>query len=370
MPSLSDILSSLSDPFSALTAPLPGEESEALAQLLAFWADPAVGLPLAEDLNLDELRLLQEQLQAVMDQLRDVAALAGTNKDITVDDLLETIDPEIWPEDYVDAMVEFVQFGDDVTAAILAFADLTEPEKLQAMVTDWVRQVLSGGETTPQPLTRGTGADDVLAGRSGDDQLSGMGGNDEIYGFQGNDVLRGGNGNDLLLGAAGDDQLIGQNGADELRGAAGDDALNGGNGDDLLLGGGGNDRLVGMAGNDDLRGGSGDDLLLGGEGQDSMRGNSGADEFRFLSTSESTAEAGFDRIYGFVSGEDRINLAALADDWTFVSNGALTGDGASVATREANGNTLVNVDADGDGSFDMKILVVKSLGLTEEDFIL
>ena len=51
-------------------------------------------------------------------------------------------------------------------------------------------------------------------------------------------------------------------------------------------------------------------------------------------------------------------------------SGAFTGTGPSIITKEIAGTTRVLVDSDGDGSANMRIDLLDTLGVTATDFIL
>ena len=177
----------------------------------------------------------------------------------------------------------------------------------------------------------------------------------------GRGAVAGGSGGDWMHGGAGDDTLDGGPGSDTLLGGSGDDALLGGDGYDVLLGG---------AGNDTLSGGAQDDTLIGGSGADIMIGNVGADIFVFETVSDSVIGGDEDVITDFEPGTDRLDLSALASGMTLQIGGALTGTGLSTRTAETGGDTLVYVDADGDGSSDMRFVLQGTTGVTEQDFLL
>jgi len=179
------------------------------------------------------------------------------------------------------------------------------------------------------------------------------------------------------MGDTGNDRLLGGSGADWLMGGTGNDRLLGGSGDDSLMGGTGDDRLLGGSGADSLMGGTGNDRLLGGSGADWLNGGSGADIFIFRNLSDSTLAAS-DIIEDFTRGIDKINLSridantALADDQAFLFAGQL---GSAVANSvnwfESGGNTVVQVDVNGNEGADMQLILVGiNLGLTAADFVL
>ncbi|CAN0586480.1 unnamed protein product, partial [Ectocarpus sp. 12 AP-2014] len=116
--------------------------------------------------------------------------------------------------------------------------------------------------------------------------------------------------------------------------------------------------------------GHGNDVLRGDSGFDVLRGNGGADVFLFLKLTDSPTGSRFDRIVDFTPGQDDVHIRAIAGGATLALGGGFSGDGASVSTREANGNTIVSLDADGDGRIDMRLLLLDAMGLTADDFVL
>ena len=182
----------------------------------------------------------------------------------------------------------------------------------RALTTDEIQQLFEGGEFGSRVI--GTAAADTLIGGSDAEEL------------------RGGGGDDVVRGGAGDDDLFGGPGSDELRGGGGDDVVRGGAGDDDLFGG---------PGRDELRGGGGDDLLNGGRGEDLLTGGTGSDMFQVDRIGH-----GVDRIFGFEDGGggDVLDLSAVID---------FGGDDEVddfVRLNEADGNTAVEVDANGGGN--------------------
>lgn len=189
----------------------------------------------------------------------------------------------------------------------------------------------------------GGAGNDTISGNKAMNALTGGQGHDTLYGLDGKDVLKGGNGKDLLKGAAKDDALFGGRGGDKLYGGAGEDTLNGG------------------AGNDRLTGGSGKDWMSGGDG---------ADRFRFIKVTDSGTGADSDVIRDFASGEDKVNLAALSDTLFTFDNAGFSGAGPSVTTSQQADDLFVQVDVDGDGLADMRIILEGVSGVTVDDFIL
>ena len=93
-----------------------------------------------------------------------------------------------------------------------------------------------------------------------------------------------------------------------------------------------------------------------------------ADIFVFTSVNDSRSDTR-DRIFDFVAGVDRIDLSDVVDNPDMIIGGGARSATPSVTTLERGGDTLVLVDADGNRSIDMKILLVGSLGLGEADFL-
>ena len=198
----------------------------------------------------------------------------------------------------------------------------------------------------------GNGSRNILTGNAGANALYGDNSRDTIDGGAGADTLDGGRGDDYMLGGAGNDVLFGR---------AGVDIMDGGDDDDLLFGG---------IGNDIMTGGDGDDTLKGGAGADTMDGGAGQDIFVFSKVSDSPG-GGSDRINNFEVGQDTLDFTQLVSGTMEVNIlGGFSGGGqASLRTFENSyGDTIVFVDADGDGGTDMRIEVNLVTGLTETDF--
>lgn len=132
------------------------------------------------------------------------------------------------------------------------------------------------------------------------------------------------------------------------------------NDDDLILGSKGANGLFGQAGTD---------ILAGMKGADSLTGGSGGDIFAFAALRDSKVKA-HDTITDFGDGADRIALAAIGDFTFLAEEGAeFTGD-AEIRWLQDGGETVVEVDADGDMRADMRIVIEGSLTLAETDFLL
>lgn len=260
------------------------------------------------------------------------------------------------------------------------------------------------GDSGTDTLKGGNG-DDVLDGGSGTDTLQGNSGNDQLFGQSGHDTLQGGSGNDILdggigndhlhgnagddtlIGGSGNDHLIGSNGADTLYGGDGNDQLNGGSGNDYFISGAGRDHIVGGSGSDTVdysalseairidlhgkrttggdsdtlhavenaigsdyddwfRGDLRDNTLSGGDGNDTIRGLKGADTL--------SGGAGADifvwRTHD-LNAVDNILDFSVADDWLeFDFNLDQNQLGDFVSVSEADGNTLLSLDRDGNGT--------------------
>jgi Ca2+-binding RTX toxin-like protein len=185
-----------------------------------------------------------------------------------------------------------------------------------------------------------------------------------------------------LVGTAGADYILGLSGNDTLVGRGGADLLSGGDGADILLGGGGRDRLDGGSGNDRLEGGGGDDFLsgglgwdklIGGTGKDQLTGGMGADTFIFQTAADSAAGARHDLITDFSHAEgDKIDLHGLGS-LHFTGNGGadgFTGAAGEIHIFQQAGQTLVQVDLNGDRVADFEVALANLPTLTAADFIL
>jgi len=115
--------------------------------------------------------------------------------------------------------------------------------------------------------------------------------------------------------------------------------------------------IVGSAYADKLTGGGGNDSLAGGGGADTLAGGAGADVFRYLLATDSTAAAA-DTITDFQHGIDKIDLTAIR-----------TGASDKYAISTVGTNTRLDIDLHGDGSVDMRILLVGKGVLTSADLV-
>jgi Ca2+-binding RTX toxin-like protein len=206
----------------------------------------------------------------------------------------------------------------------------------------------------------GTGNDlaNVINGGEANNILSGLGANDVLNGQGGNDVLNGGDGNDTIAGNLG---------TDTLNGNAGNDILGGGQGDDILGGG---------QGNDSLSGGQGNDILMGAMGADTLTGGAGNDFFDFNAIDHSgTTAATRDTITDFqgrgAAVGDVIDLSTIAGTFTFVGTAAFVASAVNqVRYQFEGGNTVIQIDNDGDAAAEATILVAGTGAFAASDFIL
>jgi len=206
----------------------------------------------------------------------------------------------------------------------------------------------------------------------GDGNIRGTGNGEAntITGNIGDNRLRGYDGNDIILGAEGDDKVWGGSGADIILGAEGDDIIHGGQSRDVIDGGYDDDVLYGNGQNDKLVGGEGNDRLIGGAGLDRLFGGQGNDVFVFNHKNDSLNTSDADKINDFVVGEDLIDLSGLAGNQTYIGSAAFSGTAGEVRVATSGGNSVVRIDLDGDGTADMKINVLNTLGLSDADFLL
>ncbi|WP_376098969.1 M10 family metallopeptidase C-terminal domain-containing protein [Roseomonas sp. CCTCC AB2023176] len=274
-----------------------------------------------------------------------------------------------------------------------AFAD--------SMLADATRTLFDGrgGDDT---LTGGAG-NDTLAGGTGADLLDGAGGvdtadyrgaasgiavdlilgrgsegeatGDTVLGFESvlasafADTISGSNGGNRLDGGGGADVVDGRDGNDVLNGGAGGDTLVGGNGGDRLLGGTGDDSLNGQAGRDVLDGGAGADTMRGGLGADILFGGAGADLFVWASTFDSApAERDVIRDFDGASG-DRLDFREY--DVSFGGNGPVPGGGIPTVSWVARaGGVAVSLDADGNGTAELVVVLAGITSLSASDVLL
>jgi len=253
-----------------------------------------------------------------------------------------------------------------------------------------------------------------LIGSSNDDNLSAKTSGSSISGGDGYDTINGAAGNDILHGDGGNDTLYGSGGDDIIYGDAGDDSIYGGSGTNILIGGAGADGMNGFTGtatasyatssaaislnltsnantggdaqgdtlygianiigsgfNDIIVGNYMDNTIIGGAGVDTLSGGTGADIFKYSAATESGAAAGVrDIITDFTEGTDKIDLGDFAGAFTFKGTSAFTGAAHEVNYAQVSGNTIIGVDADGNGALDFQIELAGLHTLTANDFLL
>lgn len=153
---------------------------------------------------------------------------------------------------------------------------------------------------------------------------------------------------------------------------AGTRAVTGTAGADALVGGAGRDFIQGGGGQDWISAGAGDDVIEGGAGRDYLLGGAGKDVFLYRGL-----DVGRDLISDFEHGSDRIDLAALpgapaqAAAWSWLGSERFTGAAWQLrGEATANGNTLLQLDADGDQRADLEIEFTGRHAFSAADFIL
>ena len=269
-------------------------------------------------------------------------------------------------------------------------------------------------------IVTGDGDDSVIA-QAGDDTIDGGQGADTMFGFDGDDLLIGGEGVDSLSGGDDDDTLEGGAGADVLNGgrdidtatyvnstegitadirrpngsegdAAGDifefienidgtnfaDNITGNNLANVLNGNSGSDRMFGLRGDDTLDGGLRADFLTGGDGNDLLTGGAQRDQFFFNDDEESGVGAGNrDIITDFSQADtDVLRLNRIDGDSTtggdqdlfFVNGDAFSNTAGEVRFEQIGGDTIIQMDTDGDAVTDMEIELTGLITLVEGDF--
>jgi Ca2+-binding RTX toxin-like protein len=130
-------------------------------------------------------------------------------------------------------------------------------------------------------------------------------------------------------------------------------------------------QLLGLGGRDLIAGGGGGDTIAGGRGADTIKGGLGADVFVYARAAESTAGAP-DTIRDFGRGADRIDLSGLVPGKLKYRGGAPIDGANQVRVIADGGDTIVEVNLDGDLAADMRI-VLADIGpgaLTRGDFLL
>lgn len=202
---------------------------------------------------------------------------------------------------------------------------------------------------------------------------------ENIIGSPLNDTLTGSSVANIISGGAGADKIDGGSGVDTVSYAGSNAAVNvnlavttaqsGGHaaGDTIFN----IESIIGSSYNDTLKGTSIANIITGGSGNDTMTGGSGADVFKYSAITDSGKASGArDIITDFVRGTDKIDLADFAGTFTFKGTGALGGSVRGVNYAQASGNTIIGIDADGNGTLDLQIQLTGLHALTASDFLL
>lgn len=243
------------------------------------------------------------------------------------------------------------------------------------------------------------GDDDAenMTGNAASEQFHGEGGVDLIQGMGGTDFIDGGTGADVMIGGAGNDDYFvddtGDVAAEIIVGAdpGGLDrvfstvthtltsmienlTLQGnaeieGTGNTLA------NTLTGNSAANTLRGLGGADNMHGGLGADTVFGGGGKDTFDYNSVAESGPGALRDVIRDFQSGTDQFDLrdldgnvnAAGVQEFVFDADGTL-GIG-EIRLREANGNTFLEGNADGDAAVEFVVQIRGVTGIAEDGLL-
>lgn len=227
-----------------------------------------------------------------------------------------------------------------------------------ARFTDLPYSRYGADDAVPQhgPIDRtqyiGTKGDDHIHGRKTTDTIDGLGGDDVLNARYGDDTLNGGKGNDVLKGSAGYDLLYGD---------AGDDIIYGGT----------ERQENGNAGRDQLFGGSGDDQLYGGWEADVLEGGSGNDRFMYTKLSDSSLQFQ-DAIRDFQQGNDTLVFAGEYHDagLHFIGDADFSRTMGEARFEAFDGSNLsvVELDVDGDGGADCRIIFVGEIQFQASDF--
>lgn len=129
------------------------------------------------------------------------------------------------------------------------------------------------------------------------------------------------------------------------------------------------DLILGSKSANGLSGKAGADILAGMQGADMLTGGSGGDVFAFTAPRDSKTKAS-DTITDFGDGTDRIALSAIGDLVFLAREDADFTGRAAVRWFQDGDETIIEVDANGDRSADMRIVLAGHLTLAETDFLL
>ncbi|NML93823.1 calcium-binding protein [Novosphingobium olei] len=119
-----------------------------------------------------------------------------------------------------------------------------------------------------------------------------------------------------------------------------------------FTGGSADDEIQGGASTDRLDGGAGRDLIVGNGGKDILTGGAGGDFFKFNVGDSGIGGNNRDIINDFQTGLDKIDLTAL-------------GVGTAVKITQTASGSLLQIDADHNGSFEMQISTVGHVAETD-----
>ncbi|UVC10134.1 hypothetical protein IHQ71_05885 [Rhizobium sp. TH2] len=216
---------------------------------------------------------------------------------------------------------------------------------------------------------------------------------ENIVGTSVKDTLAGNTSRNTINGGGGDDSLVFTTGGDRLDGDAGIDRLVFQNFTEAANIDLGSQVTVGastivttlveienvLAGNgsDVIRGTTGDNTIEGSGGFDTMTGLGGNDTFVFRRLADIGLVAGQRDIITDFSAGDRIDFSALAGtegqaglDLIFIGDDGFSGEAGEIRFNVNNGgNTIVQIDLDGDGQEDAKLQLTGSVALTDADFL-
>ena len=142
-------------------------------------------------------------------------------------------------------------------------------------------------------------------------------------------------------------------------------------GNDVVNGNAAANRIETKAGDDTVSGGAGDDIIIAGTGFDVITGDEGADLFVFQSGADSfsaTDPTKFDRITDFEQGIDKIDLDAF-EAANFIGTANFSGQAGQLRFGSFGGDTLIQLDTDGDGDADFNVMLTGNKVLTASDFL-
>lgn len=128
------------------------------------------------------------------------------------------------------------------------------------------------------------------------------------------------------------------------------------------------ENAIGGAGADVIFGNYANNRLEGGGGKDTLTGGTGADVFVYASTGASAAGAGRDLVTDFVAGTDKLDLGA-AGATSFIGTAAFSGAAGQVRVAGDGGNTIVELDVNGDRVADLQVELTGAITLSAADFV-